>query len=108
MTGDEVYCQDPRLRATLEERWLGYVLAIAGNGRVELEGIQVSAAEVAARVADCHWHRYRAGAGAKGPCWPGPASTKATAQGYRWLLIRRNLTTGELAFYRCNAPTRHR
>ncbi|MFI0425159.1 hypothetical protein [Spongiactinospora sp. 9N601] len=27
------------------------------------------------------------------------------AQGYRWLLIRRNLTTGELAFYRCYAPT---
>lgn len=52
VTGDEVYGQDPRLRAALEERRLGYVLAIAGNRRVELEGAQVSAAEVATRVSD--------------------------------------------------------
>ncbi|TMR01829.1 IS701 family transposase [Nonomuraea turkmeniaca] len=109
VAGDEVYGQDPRLRAALEERRLGYVLAIAGNRRVELEGTQVSAAEVAARVADRHWHRYRAGQGAKGPRWYAWAWARideSVAQGHRWLLIRRNLTTGELAFYRCYAPTR--
>uniref|UniRef100_UPI003530269D IS701 family transposase n=1 Tax=Nonomuraea sp. G32 TaxID=3067274 RepID=UPI003530269D len=44
MTGDEVYGQDPRLRAALETRHMGYVLAIAGNWRVDLDGIQGSPA----------------------------------------------------------------
>ncbi|SDL37330.1 DDE superfamily endonuclease [Nonomuraea jiangxiensis] len=69
MTGDEVYGQDPRLRAALEDHRMGYVPAIAGNRRIELEGVQGSAAEVATRVADRHWHRYHAGQGAKGPRW---------------------------------------
>ncbi|GII67523.1 hypothetical protein Skr01_76080 [Sphaerisporangium krabiense] len=37
VSGDEVYGQDPRLRAALQERRMGYVLAIAGNRRVNLE-----------------------------------------------------------------------
>ncbi|GGQ31925.1 hypothetical protein GCM10010140_72480 [Streptosporangium pseudovulgare] len=87
--------QDPRLRAALEERRMGYVPAIAGNRRIDLEGGQVSAAEVAARVADRHWHRYRAGQGAKGPhryAWAWACIDDNKTQGYRWLLIRRNLT----------------
>lgn len=48
-SGDEVCGQDPRLRAALEERRMGYVLAIAGNRRVELEGVQVNTAEVATK-----------------------------------------------------------
>jgi len=109
VSGDEVYRQDPRLRVALQERWMGYVLAIAGNRRIDLQGTQVSAAEVATRVSDRYWHRYRAGQGAKGPRWYAWAWTQideGEANGYRWLLIRRNLTTGELAFYRCYAPTR--
>ncbi|MEV5706542.1 IS701 family transposase [Actinoallomurus sp. NPDC052274] len=108
VSGDEVYGQDPRLRIALEDHRMGYVLAIAGNRRVELQGTQVSAAEIATRVSDRHWHRYRAGQGAKGPRWYAWAWTQideSHAHGYRWLLIRRNLTTGELAFYRCYAPT---
>nr|WP_226899508.1 IS701 family transposase [Nonomuraea phyllanthi] len=108
-TGDEVYGQDPRLRAALEARRMGYVLAIAGNRRVDLQGVVLSAAEVAARVNDRHWHRYRAGQGAKGPRWYAWAWARideGACDGYRWLLIRRNLTTGELAFYRCYAPDR--
>lgn len=109
VTGDEVYGQDPRLRTALEERRMGYVLAIAGNRRINLDGVQLSAAQVAARVADRHWHRYRAGQGAKGPRWYAWAWARIDeneTDGYRWLLIRRNLTTGELAFYRCYAPPR--
>ncbi|MER6000847.1 IS701 family transposase [Nonomuraea angiospora] len=106
VSGDEVYGQDPLLRAALETRRMGYVLAIAGNRRVDLEGEQVSAAQVATRVADRHWHRYSAGAGAKGPrfylwAW---ARIDAGQPGWRWLLIRRHPVTGELAFYRCYAP----
>ncbi|MDF5754611.1 IS701 family transposase [Spongiactinospora sp. TRM90649] len=115
VSGDEVYGQDPRLRAMLERRRIGYVLAIAGNLRVGLEGIDRDVADIATGVADRHWHRYRAGQGAKGPRWyawawariddPGPeADDEGEGHGYRWLLIRRNLTTGELAFYGCYAP----
>jgi SRSO17 transposase len=67
VSGDEVYGQDPKLRTLLESRQIGYVLAIAGNRRVTLEGTQASAAQIAATVADRHWHHYSAGAGAKGP-----------------------------------------
>ncbi|SDK62492.1 SRSO17 transposase [Nonomuraea maritima] len=110
VSGDEVYGQDPRLRALLERRRVGYVLAIAGNRRVNLAGLDRSAAGVAAGVADRHWHRYRAGQGAKGPRWYAWAWARIDepdpeCEGYRWLLIRRNLISGELAFYRCYAPT---
>ncbi|MFD8533125.1 IS701 family transposase [Streptosporangium canum] len=108
VSGDEVYGQDPRLRRLLEQRQIGYVLAIAGSQRVHLDGHTRSVSDIAAGVADRHWHRYRAGTGAKGPRWYAWAWARideSEAQGYRWLLIRRNLTTGELAFYRCYAPT---
>ncbi|MFF4625561.1 hypothetical protein ACFY2E_58165 [Nonomuraea jabiensis] len=83
------------------------MLAIAGNRRVELEGVQVNAAEVVGRVADRHWHRYSAGAGAKGPrfymwAW---ARIDTDQPGWHWLLIRRHPVTAELAFYRCYAPS---
>jgi SRSO17 transposase len=108
VSGDEVYGQDPRLRGMLEQRQVGYVLAIAGNRRVNLDGSDLSATDIAAGVADRHWHRYRAGQGAKGPRWYAWAWARideTDTEGYRWLLIRRNLNTGELAFYRCYAPT---
>nr|WP_089206797.1 IS701 family transposase [Streptosporangium subroseum] len=107
VSGDEVYGQDPKLRAFLEEQRLGYVLAIAGNRRVVLDGSDQTAEQIAAAAADRHWHRYSAGNGAKGPriyAWAW-ARIDTHESGYRWLLIRRNLTTGEQAFYRCYAPT---
>jgi SRSO17 transposase len=67
VSGDEVYGQDPHLRHLLQERQVGYVLAIAGNRRVDLEGAALPAAQISAKVADRHWHRYSAGTGTKGP-----------------------------------------
>lgn len=107
VTGDEVYGQDPCLRAVLEERQVGYVLAIAAHRRAVLDGVELTATQIAALVADRHWHRYSAGAGAKGHrtyAWAW-AHIDDNQPGWRWLLIRRNLTTNELAFYRCYAPT---
>ncbi|GAA3469450.1 hypothetical protein GCM10018965_040030 [Nonomuraea roseola] len=106
VSGDEVYGQDPRLRAALQERRVGYVLALAANRRARLDGVELTAAQIAALVADRHWHRYSAGAGAKGHrlyAWAW-ARIDDDQPGWRWLLIRRSLTTGELAFYRCYAP----
>ncbi|MEU0572225.1 IS701 family transposase [Nonomuraea sp. NPDC005983] len=107
VTGDEVYGQDPRLRALLHQRRIGYVLAIAGNRRVNLEGIDRNAADIAAEVAQRHWHHYSAGQGAKGPryyLWAWARIDADQDGGSRWLLIRRNPVTGELAYYRCYAP----
>ncbi|WP_419197547.1 IS701 family transposase [Microbispora hainanensis] len=107
VTGDEVYGQDPRLRALLEARQVGYVLVIAGTARIRCEGLDWKAAQIAAHVPDAHWHRYSAGRGAKGHRWYAWAWTRIDTHrpGHRWLLIRRNPVTGELAFYRCYAPT---
>jgi SRSO17 transposase len=49
VTGDEAYGQDPQLRAALEARGTGYVLAVA------------------CRLPATAWHRQSAGNGAKGP-----------------------------------------
>jgi hypothetical protein len=54
------------------------------------------------------WQRYCAGEGAKGHRyydWAWLAIDPGRA-GHRWLLIRRNRRTGELAFYRCYHPRR--
>jgi SRSO17 transposase len=105
VSGDEVYGQDPDLRALLEEAQVGYVLAVAGNRRVGFGGADVPVADITAAAAPRHWHRYSAGAGAKGPRYYDWAWTPIDplTSGHRWLLIRRNTKTGELAYYRCYA-----
>ncbi|MER5423945.1 transposase [Streptosporangium roseum] len=108
VTGDEVYGQASCLRAFLEAHQLGYVPAIAGNRRFPLEGTERTATEAAAIAGDWHWHRYSAGAGAKGPrfyLWAWARIDADRIGGHRWLLIRRHPATGELAFYRCYAPS---
>ena len=106
VSGDEVYGQDPHLRALLEQAQIGYVLAIASHRRVCFNDAEVPVADITRAAAPWHWHRYSAGAGAKGPRYYDWAWTPIDpqAQGHRWLLIRRNPTTGELAYYRCYAP----
>ena len=52
------------------------------------------------------WQRYSAGPGAKGHRyydWALISLDPEDGPGHRWLLIRRGLTTGELAYYRCYA-----
>lgn len=107
VSGDEVYGQDPHLRAVLEQAQIGYVLAVAGNRRAHFNGADVPVADITHAAAPRHWHRYSAGAGAKGPRYYDWAWTPIDPQdpGHRWLLIRRNPKTGELAYYRCHAPS---
>jgi SRSO17 transposase len=123
VTADEVYGADPKLARCLESRGIGYVLAIAGNRRLPIDAVSApTAAQLAADLPDRAWQVRSAGAGARGPrcyAWAWIAlhsRTAASAGGHRdedreqqsrgkWsLLVRRNLTTGELAFYRCYAP----
>src|SRR4051812_45040287 len=116
-TGDEVYGADPDLRAALEARGVGYVLAIAGNRRLPTAAGPIRADHLAAALPAHAWQRLSAGPGAKGQryydwAWlelpaPPPARSGAAdcGPGCRWLLIRRSRRTGELAFYRCYHPT---
>jgi SRSO17 transposase len=108
VTGDEVYGADPGLRADLERRQSGYVLAVTATCRVVTAAGPCAARKLAARLPRRAWQRYSAGEGAKGHRyydWAWLAIDPARP-GHRWLLIRRNRHTGELAFYRCYSPRR--
>ena len=114
VTADEVYGGDGRLRAWLERRDQPYVLAVKATQPLWAHGAQgpaeIPACELVARLPARAWRRLSAGDGAKGPRvydwarvalvrpgWPG--------RGF-WLLVRRRLSDGELAFYACFGPAR--
>jgi SRSO17 transposase len=105
-TGDEVYGADPGLRADLERREVGYVLAVAKDHQVTTGLRACRADKLTAALPPHAWQCLSAGPGAKGHryydwAWVaiGPA-----CPGHRWLLIRRNRRTRKLAFYRCYCP----
>jgi SRSO17 transposase len=109
VAGDEVYGADPGLRAELEARGIGYVLAVACDRPVVAAGDHYRADALLRRVPARAWQCVSAGRGAKGYRYydwaflcldPGDPSPG----GQRWLMVRRNRKTGELAFYRCFMP----
>jgi SRSO17 transposase len=110
VAADEVYGQDPQLRAELARRGQGYVLAIPKSHPVLTSAGPLPACELAKRLPARAWQRLSAGPGAKGPRWydwalieaADPAVTEGS--GPHWLLIRRRISDGELAFYRAHAP----
>jgi SRSO17 transposase len=110
VTADEVYGGDPRLRGWLETRQLPYVLAVKRTELlVSADSQRVAAEQLAAGVPPERWLRISAGPGAKGRRWYAwsrqPLDGAGAPQGWgRWLLVRRSLTTGELAYYLCAGP----
>ncbi|MFE1251463.1 IS701 family transposase [Streptomyces sp. NPDC058741] len=107
VTGDEAYGQDPQLRAALETRGIGYVMAVACSTRVRINHgrTPVRADTVVGRLPATAWHRQSAGNGAKGPRYYDWAWIHVGTGSHRYLLVRRNRSTGELAFYLCWLPT---
>jgi hypothetical protein len=74
--------------------------------RVPADGIAMVADVLAAGLPASAWQRKSAGRGAKGHRYYDWSFTALPAHhdahgGHHWLLIRRNRSTGELAFYRC-------
>jgi SRSO17 transposase len=69
VTGDEVYGADPGLRADLERRRIGYVLAVAAVHRVTTRAGTCQARQIAARLPRRAWQRYSA------PLSPGSGSS---------------------------------
>ena len=112
-TGDEFYGGDRHLRADLQARGVGYVLAVAKSHRVTtcapLGAQRVD--QVTAQLPARSWNRRSAGDGAKGwrdYDWAWVAlvapQAEAAAGGEHYLLVRRSRSDGELAFYRCWSP----
>ncbi len=108
VSGDEVYGGDPKLAAALEQRGIGYVLAVACDHRVPTDLGPVRAATLAENLPPDAWQLRSAGAGSKGPrlySWA-LAPIPSDKPGQHALLVRRNDSTCELAFYRCWSPRR--
>lgn len=111
VAADEVYGGNPTLRAALEKRQVGYVLAVACDHRVTTATGTRRADELVGRLPKRTWQRLSAGKGAKGHrfydwAWISLAGGSDEPAGHRWLLVRRHRRTGELAYYRCYAPMR--
>jgi SRSO17 transposase len=108
VAGDEVYGNDPNLRAECEAQRIGYVLAVGCDRRVCTAAGPVRADALVAGLPRWAWQQLSAGSGAKGERnydWAWITLTPdSTDGGCWWLLARRNQTTGELAFYRCYSP----
>jgi SRSO17 transposase len=105
--GDEVYGDNPKLRAALEARGLGYVLAVSCTHRVPTAAGPQRADHLTRKIPRRAWQKLSAGRGAKGHRWydwAQVAITTGSPTGHQHLLIRRNRATGELAYYRCYSP----
>jgi SRSO17 transposase len=108
VTADEAYGADPGLRAELERRGIGYVLAVARDHQVPTGAGPIRADMLSLRLPKRAWQPISAGAGVKGQRiyhWALLDIRPITAEGQCWLLVRRNRRTGERAYYRCHAPT---
>jgi SRSO17 transposase len=109
VAGDEVYGADPKLRATIRGHGLGYVLAVAANRWVPTPAGRVRVDRLPAMLPPWAWQKRSAGAGSHGDrlyswAWVALLAEDDTDTGQHHLLIRRNDTTGELAYLRCYCP----
>ena len=114
VTADEAYGQDHKFRAFLEQRRMGYVVAVPcrqSTGPGTGYGNTGSRADVlAASAPEQAWKRLSAGDGAKGPRLYDWALATLPAgepgEGWqRWLLIRRRIAgPAELSCYLCSGP----
>jgi SRSO17 transposase len=107
VAADEVYGNDPALRSMLEGRGVGYVLAVARDHRVRTHAGTRRAVDLPVTLPASVWQTHSAGKGSKGHRWYAWALIhidETDLPGQHRLLIRRNLRTGELAFYRCWSP----
>jgi SRSO17 transposase len=109
VAGDEVYGADPRLRAAIRGHQLGYVLAISANRCVPTPAGKIRVDRLPAMLPSWAWQKHSAGTGAHGQryyswAWVDLVAEDDTDTGYHYVLIRRNDTTGELAYLRCYSP----
>ncbi len=107
---DEVYGNDSRFRRFLENRKQPFVVAVKSDQFLRASLRQRRVDQLAAEAPLDAWFRVSVGEGAKGPRvydWLAARYGVATEKGHlRWLLVRRNIETGEQAYYLCVASRR--
>jgi DDE superfamily endonuclease len=104
--GDEVYGACTKLRKFFEDHGQGYVLRVPSTFRLTLAaGVTPTCKQAVTRLLNNarRWEIRSAGTGSKGQRWYAGAWL-ATASPRHHLLIRRHLSTGELAFHYCFVP----
>ncbi|MFT4213369.1 MAG: IS701 family transposase [Microbacterium sp.] len=117
VTGDAVYGQYYRLRKSLEDRGMSYVLAVPASQRViakagaSIIGTEYRADALIAALPATVWRTRSAGQGSKGDrryAWArARINGERDADAEYWLLARRSLADpSELAYYLCHAPKR--
>ncbi|NOJ79215.1 IS701 family transposase [Myxococcus xanthus] len=105
VVGDEVYGRDNTLRRFLEDLRQPYVLTVAANTHVWRGFYQVKPGDMVQLVPPEGWVRLSAGAGSKGPRlydWARMRLNRHLGLS-RWLLFRRSLVEGKVAFYIAHA-----
>jgi SRSO17 transposase len=105
-TADEAFGQNPGLRDWLQEQDIAYVMATRNDDEVPaglhtLSPVKTMISAVRAGA----WRRMSCGDGAHGPrtydwTWT-PIRTQFAHDRRGWVLARRSLGTGEIAYYRC-------
>ena len=104
--GDEVYGNCTQLREFFEDQQQAYVLRVASSFMLTLNlQTRTTCARAVALLAkdERRWQIRSAGAGSKGQRWYAWAWI-ATASPRHYLLVRRHLTSGDLAFHYCYVP----
>ena len=104
--GDEVYGSCTDLREFLEDRGQAYVLRVASSFTLTFAaGTKMTCADAVKKLlkGEKDWEVRSAGKGSKGERWYAWAWL-ATASPRHTLLVRRHLSTGELAFHYCYVP----
>jgi SRSO17 transposase len=98
VTADEAYGQDCKFRQGLQQRRIGYVLAVPCNQKIPTEGGSARADTLAGHAPIAAWKRRSAGDGVKGPrlydwALASLPETGTADHGFtRWLLVRRSIT----------------
>jgi SRSO17 transposase len=102
--GDEVYGRSGELRTFLEAHEVGYVLRVGCAFHLEVAGgVTARADQVVARFVGPDAWQVLSVAGSKGERRYGWAWV-ATTSPHHFLLVRKHLTSAELAFHYCHVP----
>src|ERR1700751_3363812 len=115
VTADEAYGKDHKFRDFLEQRRIGYVVAVASNQAIAGDAGTPRADVLAAHAPGQAWKRRSCGNGSKGPRMFDWAAATLPEDGTeppgwsRYLLVRRALTPTakgelELSYYLCCSP----
>jgi RNA polymerase sigma factor (sigma-70 family) len=112
VTAGEAYGQGDKFRRHLEQRRLGYVVAVPGNQPLGPGDGGLRADQLTADAPEHAWKRLSAGEGTTDYDWAMatlPQSDDDLGDGFaRWLLVRRSAgapgEAPELAYYLCHGP----